>query len=259
MDAKTAVIVLIVLPVLLAGFTGSAGGCSAPGGRRGSAAPLEDALEKLSARSAAIETLQCGILYIFRQPLFESQSTRRGRFFYKASGGKSKFRVEFETLQQDDEEAHSYREHYVFDGEDLVHINYQIKQVRRYKRAEPNEPVDAAGLGAGGLPLLGFAGSGYLKEHFEISLADAQEKQPEHIVHLHLKVRSGSVYEGDFAFVDIRANLELGLPEKVVAVSPQEDVYEVKLLDAKVDDELGDRVFEPRVPEGFGVTETEEG
>lgn len=44
---------------------------------------------------------------------------------------------------------------------------------------------------------------------------------------------------------------ELDLPTRIVAVSDNEDVHDIRLIHAKVDEGLGDAVFEPAIPEEF--------
>jgi outer membrane lipoprotein-sorting protein len=45
------------------------------------------------------------------------------------------------------------------------------------------------------------------------------------------------------------------LPAKVVALSVEEDIYEIKFLKPKVNKGIDKKVFEFKIPEGFGEPE----
>jgi outer membrane lipoprotein-sorting protein len=255
-QAMRFVTVLLLMAASQAAAPGPVLGCCAAGGPA-AGSKIDKAIEELDRKVRSIETLRCGVLYRFSQPLFESQSVRTGEFLYCKT--PQRVRVNFETLQQDDEEARPYREQYILDGGQLVHVNYAIRQVKRYARSEPNEPVDASGLGAGGLGLLGLTGLDRLRRQFEIALADDDGDRPEDTVCLRLRPRGDSIYREDFTRVEILANTKSGLPEKVTAVSTQDDVYEIRLLDARVNRKLDDGAFEPAVPGDFSVMEAETG
>ena len=53
--------------------------------------------------------------------------------------------------------------------------------------------------------------------------------------------------------MDFWIDKELYLPSKVVAVSTEEDVYEIKFLKPKVNKKVGKKVFEFKIPRDFSV------
>ena len=189
------------------------------------------------------------------QPLLESEALRKGVLYYAKFGKQSKMRVNFETLKQDDEKEQKYIEHYIFDGIWLTHINYQIKTVRRYQVAEPNKPVDAFDAAGKNLPIIGFTKIDDLKKQFEVKLVEQKKDKPESFIQLHLKVKPDSIYKDDYISLDLWIDKELGLPAKEVAVSTEEDIYEIKFLKPKLNKKINKEVFEYKIPEGFGEPE----
>jgi outer membrane lipoprotein-sorting protein len=233
-----------------------AGGCtvnSAGSGARKESCPVDAVLKQLNQKTVKLKSYQGQIEYKFSQPLLESQTLRRGKLYYQRSGGKSALRINFRSLKQDDEEEQKYIEHYIFDGIWLTHTDYQVKQVKIYQLAEPNKPVDAFELASRNLPIIGFTESDKLGEQFEISLIEQQGGEVENFTRLHLKVKPDSIYEDDYTFIDFWVDKKLYLPAKIVAVTTEEDIYEIKLLGAKVDERIDEEVFEVKIPEGFGM------
>jgi len=227
---------------------------------------VEQVLKSLKQKTEQLESYESQIEYLFSQPLFESQTLRKGVLYYQSSGGESRLRINFQTLKQDDGKEQKYIEQYIFDGLWLTHIDYQIKQVKYYQQAEPNEPADVFDLAAKNFPIIGFTKIEDLKKQFEIKLIKQQEDERtpvipaqagiQNFIWLHLKVKADSIYKNDYTSIDFWIDKELYLPAKIVAVSTEEDVYEIKFLQPKVNEKIDKKVFEFKIPEGFNV-ETE--
>ncbi|MDD5327677.1 MAG: hypothetical protein PHY02_07685 [Phycisphaerae bacterium] len=258
--------------------------CLAAGGMAaGSKADSVDTvLEQLKKQTAELKSYQCRIEYKFIQPMLESETLRKGVLYYQKSDGKlagakpsearSALRINFQTLKQDDEEEQKYTEQYIFDGVWLTHIDYQIKEAKRYQKAEPNEPVDAFELVGENFPIIGFSKAEDLTKEFEIGLVDSthsarsgqasspqvkqQDSEAENFIHLHLKVKADSIYKNDYTTIDFWVDRKLHLPAKIVAVTTEEDIYEIKFLQPKVNNKVNKKVFELKIPDGFNI-ETE--
>jgi len=207
-------------------------------------------LEKLKQHTAELKSYQGQVEYRFIQPLLESETLRKGVLYYKSSDGKSALRVNFQTLKQDDEDEQKYSEQYIFDGVWLTHIDYQIKEVKRYQKAEPDEPVDSFELVGENFPIVGFSKVHELEKEFEIKLAEPQE---EDFIQLNLEVKPDSDYRDSYTTIDFWIDRELYLPAKIIAVSTEEDIYEIKFLKPRVNKKIDDKVFEFQIPKGFGV------
>lgn len=214
---------------------------------------VEAILEQLNKKTRELQTYQAQIVYKFSQPLLESKSVRKGVLYYAKYGEKSRLRINFQKLKQDDENEQKYIEHYIFDGIWLTHIDFQIKSVKRYQLAEPNKPMDAFDLASKNLPIIGFAKIEDLKKQFEVQLVEQSQTEPSPFIQLHLKVKPNSIYKDDYISIDFWIDKNLYLPAKVVAISTEEDIYEIQFLNPKVNKKIGKKTFEFKIPEGFSV------
>ena len=214
---------------------------------------VERILEQLRQRTSKLKSYQGQIEYRFSQPLFESETLRKGFLYYARYDKKSKLRISFQTLKQDDEKEQKYIEHYIFDGIWLTQIDYQIKQVKMHQLTEPNKPMDAFDLASKNLPMIGFTKIDNLKKQFEITLVEQEKDELQNSVHLRLKVRPNSIYKDDYTSIDFWIDKKLYVPAKVVAVTTEEDINEIKFLKSKVNMKLDKKVFELEIPKGFTV------
>ncbi len=241
---------------------------------------VDTVLKQLNKKAQELRSYEAQIEYRFIQPLlFGSETLRKGTLYYGWFDKKSKLRINFETLKQEDEEEGKYSIQYIvldgasltlagyqFQGTWLVHIDYEIESVKYYQLAEakdPNKPVDAFDLASRNLPMIGFTKIEDLKKQFQITLVEQKKSEPEDFIQLHLKVKPNSVYKDDYVYIDFWIDKKLGLPAKVVAVSTepatepveQKDIFEIKFIKPKVNRKIDGKVFEFKIPEGFGEPE----
>jgi outer membrane lipoprotein-sorting protein len=216
---------------------------------------LEAILTKLKQKTTDLQSYQAQVEYIFRQPLLESKTLRKGVLYYARFDKKSRLRLNFTTLKQDDEKEQKYLEHFIFDGIWLTHIDYQIKSVQRRQLAEPNEPIDAFDLASRNLPIVGFAKVENLRKQFEIDLVPQGLTEQTSTIQLHLKTKADSVYRNDYTFIDFWIDRKSMLPAKVIAVTTEEDIYEISLLQPKVNKKIFPEIFDFKIPGGFGEPE----
>jgi len=221
---------------------------------------VDTVLEQLRQRMAKVQSYQAEVEYRYKQPLLESESLRKGVFYYAKFGQRSKLRVNFQTLKQDQEKEQQYVEHFIFDGVWLMHIDYQTKQPKMYQLVEPNKPADAFELASRNLPIIGFTKIEDLKKHFQIGLVEPTKEEEKNFIHLQLKTRPASFYKDRYSSIDFWIDRKLTLPAKVLAVTtepepPYSDIYEIKLLKPRVDQKVDDKLFELTVPDGFGKPE----
>jgi len=267
MDKK--IITKVALVLLLTVSNCWAGGC-----KEGLAAqqpekvkpdPVEAVLKQLNQKTAELKSYEGRIEYRISQPLFESETLRKGVLYYaRFDKKKTKLRINFQTLKQDDEKEQKYIEQFIFDGVWLTQLDYQIKTVRCHQLAEPNKPVDAFELASKNLPIIGFTKIKDLKKQFDIKLIEPQKEHTsvipakagiQQFIHLHLKVKPDSIYKDDYTHIDFWIDKKLGLPARIVAASTEQDIYQIKLLKPKVNKELDKKVFEFKIPRGFGKPE----
>jgi len=238
--------------------------------------PLDTVLERLNKTTSGLKSYQSQVEYNFRQPILESESLRKGVLYYARSGGKSALSINFNTLKQDDEKEQKYIEQYtILDGALLTnsdqelkgiwlaHLDHQIKEVKYYQLAEPNDPnksTDVFDLASRNLPMLGFSKFEDLKKQFDVKLVEKKKDEAEDFIQVHLKVKPNSIYKDDYVSIDFWIDQKLGLPAKIVAVKsepepPFGDIEEIKFLKPKVNKGIDKRFFEVKIPKGFGEPE----
>ncbi len=238
---------------------------------RGDANSVESILNRLKQKAQSVKTYEGQVEYKFMQPLLESQTFRKGILYYAKNDVKSKLRLNFSTRKQDDEVEQRYIEQFIFDGIWLTHIDYQIKSAERRQLAEPNKPVDAFELASRDLPILGFTNIEDLKKQFDIELAkknsDDQKdvtasnivseadgkEQINEFIQLHFRTLSDSIYKDDYTYIDFWIDKKIYLPAKVIAITTEEDVFEIKLLNPKINEKLDEKIFSFKIPKGFTV------
>ncbi len=208
---------------------------------------VDTILGKLSERSKTLRTYQAGIEYTFSQPLFDSQTVRTGRIYYKQRENRSWLRFNFDTVQQDEGDVQKQRDQWIFDGIWLTHIDYQTKHVKQYQQAEPNEPINAFDLASQHFPILGFTQAKELKKQFEIKLIG----QDANSYHLNLKVRPTSVYKDDYSEIDFWIDKTNFFPMKIVTHSTEQDIYHIQFISPEINEKIDQQVFKLRVPAGF--------
>jgi len=212
---------------------------------------VSSVLDGLKQKTSRLQSYQCEVNYLFSQPLLESKTLRTGNLYYAWLGNGSKLRINFDTLTQDENPQQKYGEQYIFDGQWLTHIDYQIKQVQKRQLAEANEQIDAFELAKRNFPLIGFDKTEDLKQQFDINLVG----EPNGLTHLHLKVKPDSQYKDDYKSVDVWIDKQLMLPAKISAVSTEGDIYEISFTKPKVNETIDEKVFEFTIPDGFGQPE----
>jgi outer membrane lipoprotein-sorting protein len=214
---------------------------------------LDRVLKNLQDRAAELKSYQVNMDYVFKQPIVESQQRRTGVLQYARFDDRSFLRIDFQTLQQDEEKQQAYKQEYLFDGVWLWEIDHQLKTATHRQLAEPNKPLDAFSLASKHVPVLGFSKVEDLRKQFEITLVPEPQPQPTSRQHLHLKVKPDSAYKDDYVAIDFWIDGKVGLPAQIEAVTPEEDVYVIKLTDPKVNLGLERKLFEPSVPRSFSV------
>ncbi len=168
---------------------------------------IDSILDKLNKRTQELQTYQCQIEYRYIQPsVFDAQTLRKGVLYFQKKDNISRLRVNFQTLQQDEDKEQKYNEQYIivngkslpgtegnttlrsstslrstrYQGLWLIQLNYELKNCKYIQLTgpgEPNKPVDVFELVSKNLPIIGFTKSERLKEEFEISLP---QKNTEH-------------------------------------------------------------------------------
>ena len=217
----------------------------------GDANSVTAVLESLNRATSRLQSYQSKVEYLFSQPVLESKTLRKGMLYYAKSAGRSKLRINFDTLKQDDEPQRNYGDYYIFDGQWLTHIDYQIKQVQKRQLTESNQPMDAFELAKRNFPLIGFDRAEDLKKEFDVNVVDDSNG----LTRLHLTVKSDSKYKDDYKSVEVWIDKVMMLPAKILAVSAEDDTYEIKFVEPKANTAIDEKVFEFTIPDGFDKLE----
>jgi outer membrane lipoprotein-sorting protein len=248
---KTALGFLLILSACQVGrSTESLAGCQS---KEADANSIEAILSQLKQKTAELKTYQCLVEYEVNQPVFETRTLRKGILYYAKYGKISKLRVNFQTLKQDVEKEQKYAEHFIFDGIWLTRINYKIKRVERRQLAEPNEAAEPFDLASRNLPVIGFTKIEELKKQFEIKFIQPEKDKAENSFHLYLKVKPDSKYKDDYTVIDFWIDKNLTLPTKVIAITTEEDIYEIRFLKPQINKKIDPEVFKFDVPEDFTI------
>ena len=244
---KTALITIIIASALNCRLPLSFGNQE-----KSKAIQISGILEELNRSAEKLTSYQCKIRYKYSQPLFESQTIREGRLYYLKKKQQSLLRINFDTLKLDDEKPEKKLEQYIFDGVWLTHIDYQLKQIKKYQQSEPNQPMEVFELASRHFPIIGFSNPSQLSEEFDITLPS---KQPEDQIHLRMMSRPNSIYSEQYKTIEFRADKSTHLPSEITSISCEGDIYEINLLNAKVNQKIAENTFRVKIPEDFGKPE----
>ncbi|MBN2180630.1 MAG: hypothetical protein JW715_01855 [Sedimentisphaerales bacterium] len=230
--------------------------------------PVDKVLENLHKKTLELKSYEGRIEWKFIQPrLFDSQDLRKGNLYYVKEGNKSRLRINFETRKQDEEKERKYIEQYLvtdgaslsypghkFEGMWLMCIDYQVEELKYAQLTEPNDPnqsTDVFDLAADNLPIVGFSKADELKKQFEVTLVEQKSEESKGFIQVHLKVKPTSVYKDEYTYIDFWIDEKLNLPAKVVAVTTEEDIYEIKFLKPKINQPINRKVFDFEIPKGY--------
>ncbi len=232
---------------------------------------VDTVLKQLSKKTSELMSYHAQIEYRFIQPVLESEKLQKGVLYYAKLGNKSKLRLNFQTRKIEDEEEEKYLEEYIvldgayltypghrFEGTWAVLIDHEIETVKYYQLAEalePNRPVDVFDLASKNFPIVGFTKIEDMKKQFEVTLVEQKKSEPGGFIQVHLKVKPNSIYKDDYLSIDFWIDKKLGMPAKVVAVTSEEDIHEIKFLKPKVNGTIDQKVFDFKIPAGFDEPE----
>ncbi len=214
---------------------------------------LDDILKNISKASSTLTSCQSNIAYLFIQDpdILESKTLRTGKLFYLKENGRSKLRIRFDKIQQDDFEPEDYTEDYYFDGVWLTKVDYKLEQVDLYQQAPEDAPIDVFELISHNFPLVGFSGAETLQKDFDISLEDSAVKDPNKPIQLLLLVKKDSEYQDEYTKINFWIAPNNYLPTRVMAYSTQGDIYDIRFLDLKMNKKFKNAVFTVETPAHF--------
>jgi hypothetical protein len=213
---------------------------------------LDGILTTLNKNLAALHSCRLDLTWTFTQPLLETSTVRRGVLYYRKGSDRSQLRIHFDSFQQDKEKPQSMREEIIFDGVWLTRIDYQLKEIKRDQLARDDKPIQAFQLLTGRIPLIGFGSVEDLKKQFDITLVEPNTPVSGRLVHLLLKTRPNSDYRNDYRTIDIFTEPSAAMPDRIRAVTPDDDISEISLTAAGPQD-VPDLIFAFERPRSFTI------
>ena len=214
---------------------------------------IEEILSHLNQSATQLKSYQAEINYLFIQdPEFlDSRTLRKGRIYYKLDKSGSKLRVSFNTLQQDDGDQEKYVEDFIFDGVWLTRIDHQLEKVDFYQQAPEGKPIDVFEFISHRFPLVGFMKTKHLREQFHITLLPQKQPKSNGPIGLRLKPKKDSAYKNDYTHISFWIDNEAFLPAKMTATSTEGDIFDIQLLDIKVNKKIKNAIFKLETPNHF--------
>ncbi len=213
---------------------------------------IDDILQKLNDKTKQLKSYEGKIEYLVKQPVFDSQTLRKGVLYYqKYPDNSESLRINFQTLKQDTEKESQYAEQYIFDGVWLTHLDYPNKQAKMYRQAEEGKPVGCFEMASKDFPIIGFSRVEDLKRDFEVTLTEQNDVR----IKLNLKTQPDSSYKGKYKSIDFWIDKTLFIPCRMAAESTEGDIYEIRLIEPKLNKEIKKSTFEFKIPKEFGPLE----
>jgi len=214
--------------------------------------PLGQLLEKINTAAKNLKSCQAAVDYLFIQEpeLLDSRTLRKGMLYYQKNDKGSNLRLNFDTVKQDDGDLQAKKEHYLFDGVWLTKIDYTLRQIDQYQQSPADKPADVFEYISHNFPIVGFTGTATLQKQFVISLIPPKndEKGQEHLL---LKVKPDSVYKDDYAQIDLWIDSKLNLPVRMLSLSTQGDIYDLRLSKPELNKSLPEKTFAIDAPSDF--------
>ena len=219
---------------------------------------VNEILSHLHESATQLKSYQAEIQYLFIQdPEFlDSQTLRKGRIYYKLAESGPKLRVSFDTLKQDDADQEKYVEDFIFDGVWLTRIDYQLEKVDFYQQAPKGKPIDVFEFISHRFPLVGFMKTKHLREQFHITLTPQKQAKSNSPIGLRLTPKKDSAYKNDYTSISFWVDNEAFLPAKMTATSTEGDIFDIQLLDIKVNKKIKNAVFKLETPNHFSQNRT---
>ena len=70
---------------------------------------------------------------------------------------------------------------------------------------------------------------------------------------MRLKVKPDSTYKDDYTGIDFWIDKKLDLPARIIAVTTEEDIYDIKFLKPVVNKKIDAKVFKSDIPKDFTI------
>lgn len=220
----------------------------------------EQWVQRIAQRHAAVRTLQARLTYDRIQDLLGATERRFGRLVYDA-GPPGRFAVHVDRLLVDDRLEEQDR-WYVFDGRWLVERLKDRRQFLARQVISPDtDPADQDPLALGRGPFVVPIGPNarHMLERFVVSVITSEDESDEAATEeahdvtladdmLHLRLVPRDHDRTDFASIDIWYDGDSLLPQRVRSVDQSQNVSDIFLRDAQLDEPVDPAIFDTTPP-----------
>ncbi len=227
-----------------------------PAGEPNNQTQINSIIEKLNQTANSLKNLSAKIEYTHAQPLFDTQTIRRGRLFYAKDVNSSALRINFLTIKQDESAEQNYREDYIFDGWKMTKIDYQSKSATLEELAK-DKPIEPFELAQDYFPIIGFAKPDELTQQFDIELLVRQahhQKQKtgkQNFDTLLLIPKENSGFFKTYKQVEIKIDSKNSLPNDFSALTCEDEKITIKLSQIDTTTKIDKAIFDLNIPMDF--------
>lgn len=232
--------------------------CCAKSKEKPQATEVAQILAKLRKSTDNLTSYQADIEYtIIYDPemMLDSKTLRKGNLSYIREKGSSKLRINFHTVKYDDDAEQNDRQDFFFDGVWLTKVDYKLKTVDFIQQQKADNPIDAFEYIGENFPLVGFSRTEQLEKDFEITLPQ-QTNDPNSPIHLDMKVKKDSHYKDQYRHINFSIDKISFLPAAMVTTSTDDNKYDIRLLNPKINKNIKNLVFKLETPAHFDKIRT---
>jgi len=218
---------------------------------------LDELLDRIEKRCAALKDFQAEVIYKVEQPLIEAVAIRHGELYYQVRDQAVRFRIHFRDLQQayldDDEPAlvSKFDEDFSFDGQWAVRRNSHSKTLQRWQLSAKPAGQESFRIGQGPFPTPFAIKKVDLLEQFRVAIAPADPCDPAGTIRLQLKPKPAGSFAEKYRSIELWFDRQTILPRQIRLESSSNDFTHITWSKIKTDRPISPAHFqlEPAGPD----------
>lgn len=257
--AKPSLLIVSAVSILLAwpaGLAAQAATRPAPSPAKGKLDPAaEKILERAEARGQEIRDIESNLVFVKRDPIFESTEVFEGVLLFKEDKPNPRFLIRFDKSTQNGR-VNNKKEWHVFDGRFYIEAREKNQTIVKHEVLRPGENREVFRLGQGPFPLPFGQKKEDILRHFDVKLIPPAPKDPAASDHLELTPLPETEMDKKYEAVHFYIDRKQALPVKVQTVEKEsgEEII-ATFSNLKLNQGLpGSRLNLPALPD-YAVTE----
>jgi len=135
-------------------------------------------------------------------------------------------------------------------------VDYKLKTADLIQQQKADNPIDAFEYIGENFPLVGFSRTEQLEKDFEITLPQPITADPNSLIHLDMKVKKDSHYKDQYRHINFGIDKKTFLPAEMVTTSTDDNKYDIRLLNPKINKKIKNLVFKLETPAHFDKIRT---